>query len=158
MAAFMPPVGSLQLGGKHYSCVPGQSFAALDFGRGAWPLNTYWQRAAFAAAGGIAGNFGAGWLDHSGLSENSLWFGGKVQLLDSPLHIERSSQAPLAPWRLDSEDDCVALRFTPRQLHKACPNSALPRQHRTALRSLPRRAARPQRRARAGGRSAGLAG
>ena len=110
----MPPVGSLQLGGKHYSCVPGQSFAALDFGRGAWPLNTYWQRAAFAAAGGIAGNFGAGWLDHSGLSENSLWFGGKVQLLDSPLHIERSSQAPLAPWRLDSEDDCVALRFTPR--------------------------------------------
>lgn len=93
----LPTAGSLQLGGKHYSCVPGQSFAALDFGRGVWPLNTYWQRAAFAAAGGIAGNFGAGWLDHSGLSENSLWFGGEVQLLDSPLHIERSSQAPLAP-------------------------------------------------------------
>jgi len=117
----LPTAGSLQLGGQHYSCVPGQSFAALDFGRGVWPLNTYWQRAAFAAAGGIAGNFGAGWLDHSGLSENSLWFGGEVQLLDSPLHIERSSQAPLAPWRLESEDDCVALRFTPRQLHKACP-------------------------------------
>ena len=117
----LPTAGSLQLGGQHYSCVPGQSFAALDFGRGVWPLNTYWQRAAVAAAGGIAGNFGAGWLDHSGLSENSLWFGGEVQLLDSTLHIERSSQAPLAPWRLDSEDDCVALRFTPRQLHKACP-------------------------------------
>lgn len=45
----------------------------------------------------------------------------KCNCSTAPLHIERSSQAPLAPWRLDSEDDCVALRFTPRQLHKACP-------------------------------------
>lgn len=117
----LPTAGSLQLGSKQYSCVPGQSFAALDFGRGVWPLNSYWQRAAFAAAGGIAGNFGTGWLDHSGLSENALWFGGEVQQLDSALHIVRSSQAPLAPWRLDSEDDRVSLRFTPRQLHRACP-------------------------------------
>ena len=70
---------------------------------------------------GIAGNFGSGWLDHSGLSENSLWFGGEVQQLGSPMHIERTSHAPLTPWRLDSEDDRVSLRFAPRQLHKACP-------------------------------------
>lgn len=117
----LPAAGSLQLGRKQYHCIPGQSFAALDFGRGVWPLNSYWQRAAFAAAGGIAGNFGAGWLDHSGLSENALWFGGEVQPLDSTLHIVRSSQAALAPWRLDSEDERVSLRFTPRQLHKARP-------------------------------------
>ncbi len=117
----LPTAGTVQLSSRHYRCVPGQSFAALDFGRGVWPLNSYWQRAAFAAAGGIAGNFGAGWLDHSGLSENALWFGGEVQPLDSALHIVRSSQAPLAPWHLDSEDERVSLRFTPRQLHKACP-------------------------------------
>jgi hypothetical protein len=117
----LPAAGSVQLGRKQYSCAPGQSFAALDFGRGVWPLNSYWQRAAFAAAGGIAGNFGSGWLEHSGLSEDALWFGGEVQLLDSPMQIERSSQAPLAPWRLDSADDSASLLFTPRQLHRACP-------------------------------------
>lgn len=117
----LPAGGSLQLGRKQYLCAPGQSFAALDFGRGVWPLCSYWRRAAFAAPGGIAGNFGSGWLEHSGLSENALWFGGELHLLDSPLHMERSSHIPLPPWRLDSEDGQVALRFTPRQLHRACP-------------------------------------
>lgn len=117
----MPAAGSLQLGRQHYHCAPGQSFAALDFGRGVWPLHSHWRRAAFATAGGIAGNFGSGWLEHSGLSENALWFGGKLHLLDSPLRLERSSQEPLAPWRLDSEDGRVQLRFNPRQLHRACP-------------------------------------
>ena len=60
-------------------------------------------------------------VEHPGLSENALWFGGEVQPLDSTLHIVRSSQAALAPWRLDSEDERVSLRFTPRQLHKARP-------------------------------------
>jgi hypothetical protein len=117
----LPASGSLQLGRKQYSCAPGQSFAALDFGRGVWPLNSHWQRAAFAAPGGIAGNFGSGWLEHSGLSENALWFGGELQHLDSPLSIEQSAHAPLAPWHLDSADERVALRFSPRQLHRACP-------------------------------------
>lgn len=117
----LPTAGSVQLGSRHYHCAPGQSFAALDFGRGVWPLHSYWQHAAFATAGGIAGNFGSGWLEHSGLSENALWFGGEVHWLESALHIKPSSQAPQAPWHLNSEDDSLALRFTPRQLHKACP-------------------------------------
>lgn len=117
----LPASGSLQLGRRQYSCVPGQSFAALDFGRGVWPLHTYWQRAVFAAPGGIAGNFGAGWLEHSGLSENTLWFGGELLPLDSPLRIEQAPHSPLAPWRLASDDQRVALTFTPRQLHRARP-------------------------------------
>ena len=56
----LPCSGSVQLGKQHYSCVTGQSFASLDFGRGVWPLNSHWTRAAFAAPGGIAGNFGSG--------------------------------------------------------------------------------------------------
>lgn len=117
----LPTLGSLQLGRKQYNCTAGQSFAALDFGRGIWPFKTYWQRAAFAAPGGIAGNFGAGWLAQGPLSENALWFGGQMLLLDSPLSITQATHDPLAPWRLDSEDERVALTFTPRQLHRSCP-------------------------------------
>lgn len=121
----LPAAGSLQLGRKHYDCSTGQSFAALDFGRGVWPLNSYWQRAAFAAPGGIAGNFGAGWLEHSGLSENALWFGGQLVQLRSPLKIEQRPHNILAPWHLNSEDDQVSLVFTPRQQHRACPKLGL---------------------------------
>ncbi|VXC42080.1 conserved hypothetical protein [Pseudomonas sp. 8Z] len=117
----MPAAGSLQLGRHHYDCTLGQSFAALDFGRGVWPFHSYWQRAAFAAPGGIAGNFGSGWLEHSGLSENTLWFGGALSPLNSPLHIEPAPLTMLAPRRLRSNDERVALTFTPRQLHRARP-------------------------------------
>lgn len=114
----LPCSGSVQLGNQHYSCIAGQSFASLDFGRGVWPLNSHWMRAAFAAPGGIAGNFGAGWTDYSGLSENTLWFGGELQYLDTAITITAPNN-PLAPWQLRSQDDSVDLRFTPLQRHQA---------------------------------------
>jgi hypothetical protein len=92
----------------------------MDFGRGVWPLHSHWTRAAFAAPGGIAGNFGAGWTDHSGLSENALWFGGELLHLDTQVLIQQP-QTPLAPWRLNSLDGRVDLTFTAQQLHKAYP-------------------------------------
>lgn len=117
----LPVSGSVQLGDQHYGCSAGQSFAALDFGRGIWPLNSHWVRAAFAAPGGIAGNFGSGWTDHSGLSENALWFGGELQHLDQPVLIEQNPQKAMAPWRLSSADGRVDLAFSPRQTHHVCP-------------------------------------
>ncbi|MBC9251059.1 hypothetical protein A9179_12310 [Pseudomonas alcaligenes] len=117
----LPVSGSLQLGGRQYSCLPGQSFASLDFARGVWPLQSHWKRAAFAAPGGIAANFGSGWCDYSGLSENALWFGGELQHLEEPVQIEQNPQGPLAPWRLHSASGQVELTFTPQQLHQAYP-------------------------------------
>jgi len=115
----LPCSGRVQLGTTDYTCSVGQSFASLDFGRGVWPLNTHWTRAAFAAPGGIAGNFGAGWTDHSGLSENTLWFGGELQHLDMPIRIQQNPDGLLSPWQLNSTDDSVRLTFTPRQQHRA---------------------------------------
>lgn len=117
----LPVIGHLQLGRRQYLCTVGQSFASLDFARGVWPLHSHWTRAAFAAPGGIAGNFGAGWTDHSGLSENALWFGGELLQLNEPVHTVQNPQGPLAPWQLSSPSGQVELRFTPRQLHQACP-------------------------------------
>jgi len=117
----LPANGSVQLGRQHYHCVPGQSFAALDFGRGVWPFHSHWMRAAFAAPGGIAGNFGSGWTDHSGLSENALWFGGELLHLNCPVQIEQLPGNGLPHWRLSTTDRRVDLTFTPRQQHQARP-------------------------------------
>jgi hypothetical protein len=117
----LPTSGSLQLGDRHYECSSGLSFASLDFGRGVWPLHSHWTRAAFAAPGGIAGNFGSGWTDSSGLTENALWFGGRLAKLDRPVRIEQAPNASLAPWHLTTACRRVELTFTPLQLHQACP-------------------------------------
>ncbi|MGH8353336.1 MAG: DUF2804 domain-containing protein [Pseudomonas sp.] len=117
----LPANGSVQLGQQHYSCVPGQSFAALDFGRGVWPFRSHWTRAAFAAPGGIAGNFGTGWTEHSGLSENALWFGGELLHLNCPVQIEQLPGNGQPHWRLSTADQRLALTFSPRQQHQARP-------------------------------------
>ena len=117
----LPFSGSLQLGGQTYNAQPGQSFAALDFGRGVWPLRSSWTRAAFAAPGGIAGNFGSGWTDQSAEKENALWFGGELQRLDGEVEIRQAPNDPLAPWLLVSKDQRVNLRFSPLKLHRAAP-------------------------------------
>ncbi|MDA8483238.1 DUF2804 domain-containing protein [Pseudomonas resinovorans] len=121
----LPASGSVQLGERQYRCTTGQSFAALDFGRGVWPFHSHWTRAAFAAPGGIAGNFGAGWTDSSGLTENALWFGGRLAKLDRPVQIKQEPNNPLAPWLLSTACRRVELTFTPRQLHQACPRLGL---------------------------------
>lgn len=117
----LPVSGNLQLGNQQFTCTPGQSFASLDFARGVWPLSSHWKRAAFAAPGGIAANFGSGWCDYSGLSENALWFGGELLHLEESVEILQNPQGPLAPWRLQSPSGQVDLTFTPRQLHQVAP-------------------------------------
>lgn len=117
----LPVSGSLQLGRRQYLCSAGQSFASLDFARGVWPLHSHWTRAAFAGPGGIAGNFGTGWCEYSGLSENALWFGGELLHLEEQVEIEQNPQGALAPWRLSNPGGQVDLCFTPCQLHQAAP-------------------------------------
>jgi hypothetical protein len=114
----LPCSGRVQLGKQAFSCVAGQRVAALDFGRSVWPLKNHWTRTAFAAPGGITGNFRAGWTDCSGLSENTLWFGGELQHLATVISITLAAHSPLAPWQLRSPDDPVNLIFTAQQRHQ----------------------------------------
>jgi hypothetical protein len=117
----LPARGSVQLGDQQYPCTPGQSFAALDFGRGIWPLHSRWTHAAFSAPGGIAGSFGSGWAEHCGLNENALWFGGELLPMNSTVCIEPPAESSQDHWRLNSADDSVALIFSPQQQHQIRP-------------------------------------
>ena len=121
----LPVTGSVHLGDREYACSNGHSFASMDFGRGVWPLCSQWKRAVFAAPGGIGGNFGSGWTDHSALTENALWFGGTLLHLEQTVQIRQSRDEPLAPWQLGTDDGQVDLTFTPRQAHVAKPRLGL---------------------------------
>ncbi len=121
----LPASGQVQLGQQLFQCTLGQSFAALDFSRGVWPLNSQWTRATFAAPGGLAGNFGAGWAAPGEPNENALWFGGKLTRLNLPVDIQPCGNERLDSWQLSSACRRVELTFSPQQLHRVQPRLGL---------------------------------
>jgi hypothetical protein len=114
-----PCGGRVQLGKQAFNCVAGQRVAALGFGRSVWAFKSHWTRTAFAAPGGITGNFRAGGTDCSGLSENTLWFGGELQHLATVIRITQAAHTPLAPWQLRSPNAPVNFTFKAQQRHQA---------------------------------------
>lgn len=114
----LPTQGSLLLDGKQIIFEAGNSFATLDFGRGVWPYKGFWNWASFStrlADGRTVGtNFGAGWTDNSGATENALCVDGRLTKLSEDVLFTYSTQDFYAPWKLQTaETKRVDLTFTP---------------------------------------------
>lgn len=114
----LPTQGSLLLDGKQIIFEAGNSFATLDFGRGVWPYKGFWNWASFSARlsdGRTVGtNFGAGWTDNSGATENALCVDGRLTKLSEDVLFTYSTQDFNAPWKLQTaETKRVDLTFTP---------------------------------------------
>jgi len=94
------------------------SFATLDFGRGVWPYQGFWNWASFSTRlsdGRTLGvNFGAGWTDNTGSTENALCMDGRLIKLSEDVIFTYSTQNFKAPWRIQTaETKRVDLTFTP---------------------------------------------
>jgi len=94
------------------------SFATLDFGRGVWPYKGFWNWASFSTQlpdGRTLGtNFGAGWTDNTGSTENALCVDGRLVKLSEDVTFTYSTQDFKAPWKLQTaETKRVDLTFTP---------------------------------------------
>lgn len=114
----LPTQGSLLLDGKQIIFEAGNSFATLDFGRGVWPYKGFWNWASFSTRlsdGRTVGtNFGAGWTDNSGATENALCVDGRLTKLSEDVLFTYSTQDFNAPWKLQTaETKRVDLTFTP---------------------------------------------
>ncbi|MCJ8168827.1 DUF2804 domain-containing protein [Atopomonas sediminilitoris] len=125
----LPVHGELSLGSQHFHAQAQDSFVALDFGRGIWPYHSQWIRAAFAGPGGIAGNFGQGWTEGSGLSENALWIGSVLNKIDADIHFEQDSQRP-GYWHLRDDAGRIQLHFTRLQEQRSEENVGFLKMHR----------------------------
>ncbi len=114
----LPTEGSLIWGEQEIAFDIKDTFACLDFGRGIWPFECFWNWASFStrlADGRTVGlNLGAGWTDGTGMNENGLCIDGRLIKLSEDAAFDYDQQDFMAPWRLHTtETDRVDLQFTP---------------------------------------------
>ncbi len=109
--------GYIKCGEKTYRFDPGQAQASLDFGRGVWPYDTRWNWATCSGKSGedvIGFNFGSGWTDGTGMTENGVVINGHLHKLNEQISFHYDPQHLMAPWKVEtSESDRVKLIFTP---------------------------------------------
>jgi hypothetical protein len=77
-------------------------WAALDFGRGRWPVQAHWNWGV-AVGKNVKFNLGGRWTDGSGATENGLFVDGKLHKIESEIEWQG--------WRLRSPE--VKLDFEP---------------------------------------------
>ncbi len=115
----MPAAGVLQYGGVKEQIDPRTSLASLDWGRGVWEYQSYWNWASasgFLPDGRTVGlNLGRGFGDTSRASENALVLDGKIHKLGK-VRFDYTSGRYMEPWRFVDEDPDarrIHLTFTP---------------------------------------------
>ncbi len=114
----LPAEGTVKWGDEVITFNREDTFACLDFGRGMWPYECFWNWSSFStrlADGRTVGvNLGAGWTDGTGLNENGLCLDGKLFKLSEDVAFTYDNQNFMAPWKLTTtETDRVNLTFTP---------------------------------------------
>jgi len=114
----LPAEGVIRWGEEEILLDKEDTFACLDFGRGIWPFECFWNWSSFStrlADGRTVGvNLGAGWTDGTGMNENGLCIDGKLLKLSEDVAFEYDPADFMAPWRLrTTATDRVDLTFTP---------------------------------------------
>ncbi len=109
----LPASGNLILGEKKYSIENEGGFACLDFGRGVWRYECFWNWASFSSPG-LGINLGGRWTDGSGYTENGLTINGRLIKISDDVDFIYDTKNFMAPWKLQTRNsDQVALTFTP---------------------------------------------
>ena len=114
----LPAGGVVEWGDERIVFDREDTFACLDFGRGIWPFECFWNWSSFSTRlenGRTVGvNLGAGWTDGTGMNENGLCIDGKLIKLSEDMVFDYDATDFMSPWRLStSVTDRVDLTFTP---------------------------------------------
>lgn len=114
----LPTEGVLRWGDHKIQFDQEDTFACLDFGRGIWPFNCFWNWSSFSTRLGdgrtVGVNLGAGWTDGTGMNENALCVDGKLTKIGEDITFDYDTGNFMAPWHMVSTaTDRVNLEFTP---------------------------------------------
>lgn len=125
----LPAGGSVEAFGRTIAFDPADAFACLDFGRGIWPYSSFWN---WAAGSGrvdsrtVGLNFGAGWTDRTGSTENGICIDGRLTKIGEDMAFEYDPHDFMKPWRLRTRmSDLVDLNFIPFYERVATSNALL---------------------------------
>lgn len=120
--------GAVHAGDVHHTFSENQSFAVLDFGRGAWPYSSKWNWANMSARVGkkkeiVGVNLGAGWTDGTGYTENGILVDGRLYKIPTDMVFEFDIKDPMKPWKIFSKDSkAIELTLTPEYHRHAVSN------------------------------------
>lgn len=112
----LPVEGNLKYGEVNEKLQPGSALGSLDWGRGVWEYQSFWNWASasgFLPDGRSVGlNLGLGFGDISKATENALILDGCIQKLDQvPFNYTTSEY--MKPWRFKDNQSRLDLVFTP---------------------------------------------
>jgi hypothetical protein len=112
----LPVTGHIQYGDLSEDLSPADSLASLDWGRGVWAYQSYWNWAsasAFLPDGRRFGlNLGCGFGDTSHATENCFILDGVVHKLDQ-VRFDYVSGDYMRPWQFSDNQERLALEFIP---------------------------------------------
>jgi hypothetical protein len=113
--AGLPAAGKVSARGREWTLDPERAFGVVDYTTGRLGRETFWN---WASAGGrdeagnlIGINLVLG-VNESGFTENAVWIGDKLVKVDT-VNFEYDDRDRLRPWRIQSADGRVDLRFEP---------------------------------------------
>jgi len=112
----LPASGTLRYGDLHEEFNPGESLGSLDWGRGVWEYQSFWN---WASASGflpdgrnIGLNLGLGFGDLSAATENAFILDNRIHKLDQ-VKFEYVSGDTMQPWHFTDNQSRLDLTFTP---------------------------------------------
>ncbi len=112
----LPAEGTIQYGGVTEALSPDNCLGSLDWGRGVWEYQSFWN---WASASGfmtdkqtVGLNLGRGFGDLSAATENCLVLNGKIQKLDR-VNFTYDANNFMQPWRFTDSEDRLHLDFVP---------------------------------------------
>ena len=112
----MPAAGSLRYGDIRETLDPATCIGSLDWGRGVWEYQSFWNWASasgFLPDGRTVGlNLGCGFGDLSAATENALILGNRIHKLDQ-VKFGYVSGDYMKPWRFMDNEGRLDLTFTP---------------------------------------------
>jgi len=113
----LPAAGVVRIGDAEYVFEEGNSFACLDYGRGVWPMSSFWN---WGAGSGLQNgrtvglNLGGGWTDGTGMTENGICVDGRLTKIGDDLDLDYDPSDYLRPWTVrTSGSQRVDLRLEP---------------------------------------------
>jgi hypothetical protein len=112
----LPAQGFIQHGDLREELRPETCLGSLDWGRGVWEYQSYWNWASasgFLPDGRTVGlNLGQGFGDLSKATENAVILNGRVHKLGA-VRFEYKSRDYMQPWRFTDDESRLDLTFTP---------------------------------------------
>ncbi|WP_373897425.1 DUF2804 domain-containing protein [Haloimpatiens sp. FM7315] len=113
----LPVSGKLIINNKIIDFKKGFSLASLDFGRGIFPYNTFWNWCSFSSKYKnqyIGINLGSGWTDGTGLTENAITINDKIIKIKEDVEFIYDKNNLMKKWHIKTiNSNKIDLIFCP---------------------------------------------